>query len=484
MAALAYATVMAFLFVHGRTPRHRAEAAWFIAAGIALVVMAITSNPSPLPKELQADGRRARPIALGLFVSASLALYFPVLSTGLFSDDFVLIDRASSGLLTMGTEFFRPLPMLVWAGAAQLGDTSAVVLHAVNVCVHGLNAWLVYLIAREIGLTRGWSIAAAALFLASASSVEAVTWISALFDVLMLAGVLTYVLACLKARHVMALAGLAIALLSKETGVVAALLGFLVAASGRRSLRIPFIGVALTVVFTGVRILLLPPPDTYFATPSRYALKELLSRSFGALGLPWTAFDMAAYPWLTALPWLALAVLMATAVVARVSRRSVAMVFALMAWVIASVLPAYQYFYVSPALEGSRYLYLGTAAFSLLLTTLAATAPAGPPKILAVTALVAASASGTVGVLVHQRAWVSAALQRESVLRAARENLPSANCPSVSVNGLPDSYEGAYVFRNGFREALRMYRIDVTALVATDAACEYEWTGSQFVRRK
>jgi hypothetical protein len=43
-AALAYATAVAALFVYGSMPRHRAEAAWFIASATSLIFLAATSS--------------------------------------------------------------------------------------------------------------------------------------------------------------------------------------------------------------------------------------------------------------------------------------------------------------------------------------------------------------------------------------------------------------------------------------------------------
>jgi hypothetical protein len=486
-AALVYATVASVLFLHGSWPRHRAEAAWFIAATVAFVVLAVRSTPSIQPDEIESRGtpenrRRRDLVSLALFVSASFALYFRVLHAGLFSDDFVLLQHAEAGQLSRGTGFFRPLPMLVWAAASQFGPADPIALHAINVVGHGVNAWLLYLIARALGISYSWSLLAAALCVASPASVESVVWISALFDVLMVSGTLAYVLACLTERRLLACAGLAVALLSKETGVVAAFLGVLIATTHRRSLRTSLIGVGVTVVFTGIRLWLLPPPEAYFAEPSKYMLNELVPRAFGALGLPWTAADIAPHPFLVLFPWLALACVTAIAIPFRVPRIVVATVFLLIAWVIASVLPVYHSFFVAPTLEGSRYLYLGSAAFALLLARLGSTARSGLPRRCSALLLITSIVTGVRGALIHQEPWIAAAAQRESVLAAARETLDGADCASISVSGVPDSYMGAFIFRNGFKEALARDDIQTPPIREGDAECAYKWTGSGFVR--
>jgi hypothetical protein len=163
----------------------------------------------------------------------------------------------------------------------------------------------------------------------------------------------------------------------------------------------------------------------------------------------------------------------------RLSRRQLAAVAVVLTWLVVSVLPVYHFFYVAPTLEGSRYLYLGTAAFALLLVQLAATAPDGRPTVVASLILCGAIAAGSAGVWIHQRPWVVAGAQREAVLRAARDTLATSRCSAISVSHLPDSFEGAFVFRNGFREALTLYGI-TTPPVRGDAACGYRWTGTGF----
>jgi hypothetical protein len=48
-AALAYATAVAALLVYGSMPRHRAEAAWFIASATSLIFLAATSSTAAAP---------------------------------------------------------------------------------------------------------------------------------------------------------------------------------------------------------------------------------------------------------------------------------------------------------------------------------------------------------------------------------------------------------------------------------------------------
>ena len=114
-----------------------------------------------------------------------MLLYWPVLFTGLFADDFVLVEAARAGRFTVWSELFRPSLFVVWRVLLAIVPEGAVALHAVNVVLHGVNAFLVYRLAAATGLSRLMALCAGALFLSYPAAVEAVAWPSGIQDVLM-----------------------------------------------------------------------------------------------------------------------------------------------------------------------------------------------------------------------------------------------------------------------------------------------------------
>jgi hypothetical protein len=66
----------------------------------------------------------------------------------------------------------------------------------------------------------------------------------------------------------------------------------------------------------------------------------------------------------------------------------------------------------------------------------------------------------------------------------AASRLRGTDCAAVHFIGLPDSVGGAYVFRNGFLEALRA--ADALGWQARvgggDPACTFEWRGDVFMQ--
>lgn len=484
-AALTYTFVCSLWFEYGGLPRHRAETAWFITAALAVLALGWGCLRAKRDAETvrERDARENPWPLLALFLAGSFLLYGPSLRLGLLSDDFVLLARAAAGDLRVGNEFFRPLPFYIWRLSSEVAPRQAELLHALNVTGHGLNGWLVYLIACQFCIARHWAVLGGAFFMTTVCSVEPVVWLSGLFDVAMTAGVLMFILACVRGSSVLAFLALPVALLSKETGMVAPVLGAMAAASISRSLRIPIIGLVVTASYIALRLLLLPPPETYYAFPSRYLLKELVSRSFGTLGVPWTSRDVADQPVVTLFSLLAITCALATALAFGITRRRFSLAVISASWVGVSVLPVYSYFFVSPTLEGSRYVYLGTAAFALLLIALASS-PQARSRIggLNLAVLVMTTACGAFGVRLHQQQWRSAAALREVVLTAAARTFPVIDCASMSVVGLPDSQDGAYVFRNGFSDALAKRGIDAPPIQEQNAACSFQWNGREFTR--
>jgi hypothetical protein len=147
---------------------------------------------------------------------------------------------------------------------------------------------------------------------------------------------------------------------------------------------------------------------------------------------------------------------------------------------IATMLP---FFFVSPDLRGSRYLYLGSAGWAIVLCAVGATVAAQSSALarVAAGALIVMISVDVVAVRLHLRPWRAAASSRDRVERAALATQDLMACRSVHLSDLPDTADGAYVFRNGAAEAFaRDLRIEAS-IDDTVGPCSFRWTGEQFV---
>jgi len=114
-----------------------------------------------------------------------------------------------------------------------------------------------------------------------------------------------------------------------------------------------------------------------------------------------------------------------------------------------SIAPVYSMFDVSGTLQGSRYVYLAVAGWSILMATLLLPARSRLDLFL----VVAACAIGVIGVRLNLVPWTRAAAMRDEVLSAV-ERARASGCSDVWIRNVPDSVQGAYVFRNGLAEAI------------------------------
>jgi hypothetical protein len=237
----------------------------------------------------------------------------------------------------------------------------------------------------------------------------------------------------------------------------------------------------VTVAYLAIR-LPMGIGDEYLGTPSRYFFKQLIVVAFGTLATPWRApasvvDQLVAFTAVGALVLLLVHAFLSWHRADRALHRDVRLAL----WVLASIGPVFTLFYVGSMLEGSRYLYLGTAAWALLIVDLIGSV-ADRVRWGELAFGLAVGGVVLVCVLSLQRelaVWRRAADLRDRVLDDARGALARSGCERPTFAAVPDSVDGAYVFRNGFPEALGVSGADP----ANPAdGCRFTWTGSEFVR--
>jgi hypothetical protein len=418
-----------------------------------------------------------------VYCGLAFALYRPALAVGLLSDDYILVAHAAQWRIGPVTEaLFRPIPLSVWALVLNAG-AGAPTLHLLNILLHGTNAYLTARVASGFETGYSWSVGSGLLMLTAPLAAEAVVWLSGVFDLASTALVLLSILVSRKYDHGPSAAtrvqlvalGLA-ALASKETAVVA---GGLVLVDGwaRRALSQKLwidCGVLLTIAgaFGLVRL-----AGTFGAsTPplGRYIAQRALFGSFGALAVPWHIDVIEQLPWLP-IAGVAAIVALTTAFFVDTAASLERTRFALASgvWTLLPVVPIFPILYVAPDLQQARYLYMAGFAWAVFLGVAASDRQ---NRVFSVVTLGGLIAIGAYGTLLHQRPWRAAADVRDRVEAAARGSEMDA-CRNVSVSNLPDSVDGAYVFRNGAVEAFaRDLQLEVRVVEGgVQGACSFRW---------
>ena len=484
------ALVGARYFDIGSVRAHNIEAATFIFVAVVLVkvlsrrvrhdAVATSVLPSAAP-----------PGWLGLvFFAVALVLYAPIIKSGFFADDFVLVEAARRGQFTVWTELFRPVIFVVWRAVGFLPWHLATSLHLLNIVLHALNATMVTALTLRVGLTLRASAAAGALFICFPASVEAVAWPAGIQDVLMTTFVLAFLLAMTAIRFrlvtaVCAVGLFAAACLTKETGFTGIALAALVCVKNRaRRARWVVVGIstAVAAVLLMVRFAVLPSPVAMAPRISRYQFKELLVRPFATLVVPLREAEITYLPWV---PVMLVAVIVAAIVVASRNwdRRNAEFHTVLFGalFVLASIGAVNTLLFVSGDLLGARYLYLGSVGWSILLATTFSQTHASrwnPRSVL----LIVTVACWTAATVAHVQLWTGAAAQRDLIVGAAEKALLSG-CHDSTVDGLPQVMNGVPLFLNGFPEAMRE-RVSTAQFHTDDGTvdidCRLRWTGSGF----
>lgn len=448
----------------------------FFAAVFTVTALLGSSARAGDPAEARASDRPAWWMVPAALCAGALAVYLPALGVGLLSDDFILLGWAESlELIPRSWEYTRPLPLLAWWGVAAAVPSGAVpaALHLLNVALHAVNACLVWRLAVLFGASGAASFAAAALFLLYPVGVEAVAWSSAIFDLLL--ATLALSLSVIVARQrdlspssqLLCVALGVLMLATKETGIVAVPLLLLVQwarwGSWNRSGYAAAAGLALVAaLYAAWRAWASRLDPRLTPVIDAESVWRLLSQGVAALSVPLHGDLIRARPEAALAAAGALVVLL-VAWSCRPHRSGGARlaVLAAASLVIATA-PAMRGFAVLDDLQGSRYVYLPAAFWCIGLGSMLLDGWASPRarlagRAVAIVAVVAAMvATGT-----HLDHWRRARRTRDAVLMAVETMPPS--CAAIAVRGLPDNTAGAYVFRNGFPEALERqgHRLDV-----------------------
>ena len=485
----------AFYFETGSTRRHHVESAAFVFLLLVLLLsLAARRLDDPAGRDAT-DDRSIGPVLLGgAFLAGSFLLYGRLLAAGLFADDYVILDAAIRGELTVWRELFRPAIFLLWRPVAAATGWPGLFLHTLNIALHAANAWLVAILAQRILRRRTSGVVAGLLFLCMPAGLEAIAWPSGLQDVLMTIFVLAFLTAATMDRSSWLSVSLGVltliaGLLTKETAIATPLLAASVGAAAdtpdarRRVWRMAALSAAIVVAFVAIRLALMPLPDGYGSGLSRYGGKELLVRPFATLVVPLRVDETHATP-LLAIVLVALPVIALRIAAGGWDRHALRFRAALLgaAMVLAAAAPLMSLFYVDPDLLGSRYLYLAQAGWAIALVAILETASRRRrtiggflPILILLSVLVAER---------HVSLWIEAGQTRDRVLAAAGRGT-FTGCSGWAVYELPATIRGVPVFINGFPEAAREQlpgRIRVAPTTLEAGECRIVWNGQQFVR--
>jgi hypothetical protein len=198
-------------------------------------------------------------------------------------------------------------------------------------------------------------------------------------------------------------------------------------------------------------------------------VKELLVRPYGTLAVPFRGAQLTEWPWLGIL-------------LVEVSRccssgppgtgaaavAGLLVAGALGLWVLVSIAPVYSMFDVSGTLQGSRYVYLAAAGWSILMAALLLPARSRLDLFL----VVAACGIGVVGVRLNLVPWTRAAAMRDEVLSAV-ERARASGCNDVWIATCLTPCRARMCSAMGWRKRLRRPRCPPQPRRRAGSACRF-----------
>lgn len=115
------------------------------------------------------------------FIFASFLIYWPVVHRYFVSDDFDVLFRVCVKKIIFIKKFFRPLSDMSIYMNYRLDGFNPTVFNSFNILVHAINGWLVYLVSLSLASKmkgkKVFAILAAAFFLCYPFHNEAVVWL-------------------------------------------------------------------------------------------------------------------------------------------------------------------------------------------------------------------------------------------------------------------------------------------------------------------
>ncbi|MEI7556088.1 hypothetical protein [Candidatus Chlorohelix sp.] len=398
--------------------------------------------------------------------------YGACLSFNFSGEDFVFIHFTAEGhpfYEHTQNQFFRPIPNLAWWLDYNLWGLNPMGYHLTNLLLHASNSLLVGLLAQTLAKNRRVALATGILFALSPIHAEAVVWISGRPDLIASFFILLALLAGLYFfesgklwLYLLSLLMFGGAIFSKESTItfplVLLVVGWLTNKPGARSKTVLLYLIPYGLViglYLALRIAVLGSVGGY--NNNGHDLFFIIWN--GTLGAVIPLFFPLNLKSVGLIPALAIAALLIAGYI-----RLGYLLWRHRSFQIRQLLPALGLFYLSylPALDTSpvttallqsRNLYLPSAGFCLalglcfnLLQIRKATLPAS-------TVLVSIVAGLTLALLPW---WQSGAVINDTIEQVKEANLPLSPGDTIYYEGLPDSYNGAYLWRNGLNDATQL----------------------------
>jgi hypothetical protein len=423
------------------------------------------------------------PVIVFIGLAAIVVFFYqPILSGFFISDDYSflswLLDHASFLLrgehigewfFASGAVFLRPVVQWLFLWNYWSWDTNATGYYAVNLLLHTLNGFLVYLLVFQITRQRLGAFAAALLFVLHPLHAESVAWIADCVDLLAaffcLLSAVYFVLFRQKSKqlyYAICLISFALAALTKESALTLPAIFLTYDLFNLRQLSL----------WQGLKAQL----PIWLLLPGYVALRFLLFGKFGGyadqgfLKFGWELFVqyyalVFAKPFLADIDFLSLAILLALVALLVVFFRQSKALWLGLAWIVALLIPAGSANYVAPRLAYIPSVGLAIAQGAIVTSLLAKRATIWRGLAIGLLALITIAYSWSLAARVDD--WAAVGRATRAVIEKTRALYPALP-PGARLYyvGVPQYLRGIDVYAGTFPFAFKIaYRDNPTLWV-------------------
>jgi hypothetical protein len=422
----------------------------------------------------------SRAVRILFFLISPFLLYLPVLQKYFVSDDFKVLDRVCVQQILLAGRFFRPLSDLTIFLNYQIDGFDPVIFNSFNLLVHGVNCLLLYECCLKIGITgdrtanQSFAFIGATLFLSYPFHNEGVVWLlgrgASMACAFALGGILILFsdMGLLK-KTLLTCACYASALLAYESIVFfpfIVLVLFTLRPTSKKEKILCFCGLLITLgMHLIVRVLVAgsltgPYGEGFFRlSPLNYLLN--IPRTAIRLVLPPTG----GHPLLFVIYGIVLTAIVFAGVLlaGRLAGKPYAMAMKVLfvCLCIACITPVVSGLSLRTS-ETDRMLYFPSVFYCMILAWLLTRIARPFFKFLVCCSLLAYNIFFLEENNFH---WSVAGETTQSLVNLAKGR---ASGSKMYIFDIPEEYKGAYIFRQGLNDALRMNSIDVSGIVAVN----------------
>ncbi len=421
----------------------------------------------------RADLYKNKIVVLVAFAGISLVLFSSSTTRIFLSDDYCTLHYIVANNSFLLPSFFRPLGDLTLKWTYQLAGLDPFYFYLVNILLHAVNSFLVYLFCMKWFANENrvhlFAIIAGLLFLTYPSHAEAIFWaigrgisLATFFSLLAMITFMSRM--SITARYILVSLLYFVAMACYESAVMLPFVLFAMLGTSSRRRNFIWTILLLTTLFFHIYLRYQITGGVWQAYNGIILSKDIIQylSAFVKIILrlfipPFNQPLLFTISGVTALTIISM-IIFRNRKKFETDTIFIRTILFVTTGLVATIVVAISFGLSTRTSEGDRLMYLPSVFYSILISLLIVRLITSIRKIALATVLLLAFQIGFL--MINQHNWIRASAYAVKVINAIRDNKQR---PLYIIN-LPSDNKGAYIFRNCLPEALLHYQIDTTGV--------------------